>query len=253
MLEVEFGLLSNGSIGVKGRLDAVPQHAHVHGRNRVSSVACCVPVIWQTSSRGRCGVGGASAMLSSKFRPAREEMGGSKYAAETLLGRFWVLFCAPCGLHPACAGSERRGVQEFGQVRGHAVALPARTRKRPVLIDGRPIQTSTALYQCLARRISGAIMLRRSFTALSPFSKELAFVGNCQWQYCLCLASPCTCSPMLTSHPPVTCPRRLIAPKSRPSVSPSYDVQKRISWTLSHIIIKVISIVPTTSTANSSY
>jgi hypothetical protein len=32
MLEVELRLLSNGSIRVERRLDAVPQHARVHGR-----------------------------------------------------------------------------------------------------------------------------------------------------------------------------------------------------------------------------
>jgi hypothetical protein len=35
MLEVELGLLADGSIGVERRLDAVPQHAHVHGRESV--------------------------------------------------------------------------------------------------------------------------------------------------------------------------------------------------------------------------
>lgn len=37
MLEVELGLLSDGSIRVKGRLDAVPEHSDVHGREYFSS------------------------------------------------------------------------------------------------------------------------------------------------------------------------------------------------------------------------
>jgi hypothetical protein len=32
MLEVEFGLLSDGSIRVKRRLNAIPEHGDIHGR-----------------------------------------------------------------------------------------------------------------------------------------------------------------------------------------------------------------------------
>jgi len=52
MLEVELGLLADGSIGVERRLDAVPQHAHVHGREWVvssSGVAWHVPAIWRAA------------------------------------------------------------------------------------------------------------------------------------------------------------------------------------------------------------
>jgi hypothetical protein len=39
MLEVELGLLSDGSIGVERRLDAVPQHGHVHGHGGLAGGA----------------------------------------------------------------------------------------------------------------------------------------------------------------------------------------------------------------------
>jgi hypothetical protein len=48
MLQVELGLLANGSIRVQRRLDAVPQHSHVHG----------------CGGRGVCCVGGGACKLS---------------------------------------------------------------------------------------------------------------------------------------------------------------------------------------------
>jgi hypothetical protein len=42
MLEIEFGLLSDGGVRVKGRLNPVPQAGNVHGCECVSRVAVCL-------------------------------------------------------------------------------------------------------------------------------------------------------------------------------------------------------------------
>jgi hypothetical protein len=54
MLQVELGLLANGGIRVQRRLDAVPQHSHVHGCGGWG--ACCVgDGAGKRSASVRCG------------------------------------------------------------------------------------------------------------------------------------------------------------------------------------------------------
>jgi hypothetical protein len=82
MLEVELGLLSDGSIGVESRLDAVPQHGHVHGHGARAGGA---GGILDISSRRALAVGAvwAAGVLRASSLPEGPQLG----AAERMRGK----------------------------------------------------------------------------------------------------------------------------------------------------------------------
>jgi hypothetical protein len=129
MLEVELGLLSDGSIGVERRLDAVPQYGHVHGRGGRAGRGCCL--LDDIMCRRALAVGAvwaAGGVQASSLLPEGPRLGARRIRAkdEEAPGRqsggFW---CTPCALRPACAGVEGLIVWVAANVPGHTWLVPS--------------------------------------------------------------------------------------------------------------------------------
>jgi hypothetical protein len=130
MLEVELGLLSDGSIGVKRCLDAIPQHGHVHGHGGMAGRACCL--VDDIMSRRALAVGAvwaAGGLRVSSLLPEGPRLGAARRmrakdeeAPGRQSGGFW---CTPCALRPACAGVEGFSVWVAANVPGHTWLVPS--------------------------------------------------------------------------------------------------------------------------------
>jgi hypothetical protein len=211
MLEIELGLLSDGSIGVERRLDAVPQYGHVHGHGGVSRRACSL--VDDISCRRALAVGAVWAVVGlrassrlpecPRLGAARSIRGNNEERARPAIWWFMV--------HPlrfASSLCRSGGVQCVGC---RKCSWPHVVSAEPRLISYRLSSSSSprAVHSCSTwRRTCGGLCLlyavqHAAFLASWQRREHNVRQDICPIVHTACVFArheACTCSLALTTH-----------------------------------------------------